>query len=156
MYFRHELGKMIGVNTILLVISPFAGGIIGGPIIQNLGWRWSQWISVILVGFAFAAYVVFVPEVGNSLPQSLCLRSTAEFPQTIYIRGTISQQKTRFGFRTPERTERHSFWFVLTRPIVMFSFPAVTMPCLWSASLAHYEISDVAYQSFVIGLGSLI
>ena len=65
MYFRHELGKMIGVNTILLVISSFTGGIIGGPIIQNLGWRWTQWISLILVGVAFVAYAVFVPEVSD-------------------------------------------------------------------------------------------
>jgi MFS family permease len=63
MYFRHQLGRMIGVNTILLVISPFLGGIVGGPIIQHLGWRWSQYISGILMGVAFLAYLFFVPEV---------------------------------------------------------------------------------------------
>jgi MFS family permease len=63
MYFRHQLGRMIGINTILLVISPFIGGVIGGPVIEELGWRWAQWISGILMGIAFAAYLVFVPEV---------------------------------------------------------------------------------------------
>lgn len=63
MYFRHELGRMVGINTILLVISPFCGGIIGGPIMQHLGWRWSQWISGILMFVAFFAYIFLVPEV---------------------------------------------------------------------------------------------
>ena len=63
MYFRHQLGKMVGINTILLVISPFSGGIIGGPIMEHLGWRWSQWISGILMFVAFFAYIFFVPEV---------------------------------------------------------------------------------------------
>ena len=65
MYFRHQLGRMIGINTILLVISPFIGGIIGGPVIQNLGWRWSQWISGILMGVAFILYLLFVPEASH-------------------------------------------------------------------------------------------
>ena len=63
MYFRHELGRMVGINTILLVISPFCGGIIGGPIMQHLGWRWSQWISGVLMFVAFFAYIFLVPEV---------------------------------------------------------------------------------------------
>lgn len=63
MYFRHQLGRVIGINTILLVISPFLGSIVGGPIIENLGWRWSMNIAGILMGVAFAAYLFFTPEV---------------------------------------------------------------------------------------------
>jgi MFS family permease len=66
MYFQHQLGKMVGINTLWLVISPFSGGIIGGPVLQNLGWRWSQWISGIIMGVALAGYIFLVPEVTSA------------------------------------------------------------------------------------------
>ncbi|OAA66933.1 ankyrin repeat-containing protein [Niveomyces insectorum RCEF 264] len=126
MYYRHQLGKMIGINTILLVISPFIGGIIGGPVIQNLGWRWSQWISGILMGAAFVAYLFLVPE-------------------TIYDRDSTGVQKPWFGFLTPKHRHGKSFLFVLTRPFVMFAYPAVTLPCLWFglAYMPHVGITSV-------------
>jgi MFS family permease len=65
MYFRHQLGKMVGINTILLVISPFSGGIIGGPILEHLGWRWSQWISGVLMFVALFGYIFLAPEVST-------------------------------------------------------------------------------------------
>ena len=75
MYFRHELGKMVGINTILLVISPFSGGIIGGPIIQHLGWRFSQWISGGIMGLALLGMIFLVPEVVQLVPS---LRNIAD------------------------------------------------------------------------------
>jgi hypothetical protein len=52
--------------------------------------------------------------------------------QTIYVRdeGT-GDEKTKFGFRIPKRKDQHSFFFVFTRPLAMFLYPAVSLPCFW-------------------------
>lgn len=125
MYFRHELGRMVGINTILLVISPFSGGIIGGPIIQNLGWRWTQWISAAIMGVALFGMILMVPE-------------------TIYVREQTNPQKTTWGFRIPRREHQHTFWFVLSRPLAIFFYPAVTLPCFWFgiAYMVHVGITS--------------
>lgn len=52
--------------------------------------------------------------------------------------------KTRWGFRIPKRKNQHSFLFVLTRPIVMFMYPAVLLPCFWFgiAYMVHVGITS--------------
>jgi hypothetical protein len=105
-------------------VAPFAGGIIGGAIIDNksLGWRWSQWISLIFMGAGLLAQIFFVPE-------------------TIYIRDSAFSSGTptkatlwsRYGIHIPKREgdKKHSFTFIATRPFVMFKFPAVTLASFW-------------------------
>jgi hypothetical protein len=99
---------------------------VGGAIIDNvsLGWRWSQWLSLILIGIGFLAQIVFVPE-------------------TIYIRNTgpsnfsADPKKptlwSRYGIHIPKRSpdKKHKFLFVATRPFVMFKFPAVVLASFW-------------------------
>lgn len=61
MFFLHEKGSRMGVNSILLVISPYVGGVAGGSIAYNksLGWRWSMYIAAILYATQFLAQVFF-------------------------------------------------------------------------------------------------
>lgn len=61
MFFLHEKGSRMGVNSILLVISPYVGGVAGGSIAYNksLGWRWSMYIAAILYATQFVAQIFF-------------------------------------------------------------------------------------------------
>ncbi|KAJ5113855.1 hypothetical protein N7456_002389 [Penicillium angulare] len=125
MFFRHEKGKKIGISTLAIVVSPFLGTIIGGPIIENksLGWRASQWIPLICMGAGFIMQIFFLPE-------------------TIYIReaGNTSVMEAknptlwaRYGIHIPKRREekQHSFLFIATRPFVLFKYPAVMLSAFW-------------------------
>jgi MFS family permease len=57
LFFFHEKGKRIGLNSFLLVVAPYLGGVTGGSIQYNpkLGWRWAMYIAAILYAFLFAA-----------------------------------------------------------------------------------------------------
>jgi hypothetical protein len=109
----------------------------GGGIINNksLGWRWSQWISLILIGVGFLGLMVFVPE-------------------TIYIRQEVTAETStkkpslwaRYGVHIPKRhpDHQHSFFFVFTRPFVMLAFPAVLLSSFWFgvAYMLHVGITS--------------
>jgi MFS family permease len=57
LFFFHEKGKRIGLNSFLLVVAPYLGGVTGGSIQYNpkLGWRWAMYIAAILYAFLFVA-----------------------------------------------------------------------------------------------------
>lgn len=109
----------------------------GGGIINNksLGWRWSQWISLILIGIGFLALLVFVPE-------------------TIYIRREVTVESStekpslwaRYGVHIPKRhpDHQHSFFYVFSRPFVMLAFPAVLLSSFWFgvAYMLHVGITS--------------
>lgn len=55
MFFLHEKGSRMGVYTFFFVAAPYLGAVCGGSIIQNesLGWRWTQYFSIILYSGLF-------------------------------------------------------------------------------------------------------
>lgn len=61
MFFHHEKGKRMGINTFLLVTSPYLGAVIGGTIDNSpeLGWRWSMYIASILYAGLFISILLF-------------------------------------------------------------------------------------------------
>ncbi|BFZ63344.1 hypothetical protein YB2330_004466 [Saitoella coloradoensis] len=126
-FFRHEKGKKIGTSTLAIVVAPFAGGIIGGAIINNpsLGWRWSQWISLILIAIGFVLQIFFVPE-------TIYIRSTTAAPSD-FQRGRMGSIWAQYGIRIPKRDEsrRHSFFWVFSHPFMMFKHPAVLLSSFW-------------------------
>jgi MFS family permease len=49
-FIQEQRGVALAVGSLPLLFSPIVGPISGGYIAQNLGWRWTCWLSVILAG----------------------------------------------------------------------------------------------------------
>lgn len=61
-FFLHERGRTLVFYTMCLAAGPFVGGVAGGYIAGNLGYRYLFWISAALVGFTLLLEVFIVPE----------------------------------------------------------------------------------------------
>jgi len=61
-FFVHQRGRALAVYTVFLSAGSLLGGVIGGYIATDLGWRWTMWISAILAGINFVLAVFFLPE----------------------------------------------------------------------------------------------
>ncbi|KAJ9611782.1 hypothetical protein H2204_015208 [Knufia peltigerae] len=176
-FFRHEKGKMVGISTLAIVVSPFAGGIVGGAIINNksLGWRWSQWISLILIATGLLMQIVFLPE-------TIFIRDRLESNSSSLETGrdNVAEKPglwARYGIHRPKRdaSKQHSFFFIFTRPFVMFTYPAVAMASFWfgvtymmhvgiTAQIPlifqgppfHFNVLDVGLTAFSGLIGALV
>lgn len=115
---------------------------IGGPIIENdkLGWPASQWIPLIFMAAGFIMQIFFLPE-------TIYIRETRAHPS---IMSTSTPGKPtfwdRYGIHIPKRSEekQHSFFFIATRPFVLFKFPAVILSAFWFgiAYMMHVGITS--------------
>lgn len=61
-FFVHERGRAIAIYTLLLALGPTVGGISGGYIAGNLGYRYIFYISAALLGFVLLCQIFLVPE----------------------------------------------------------------------------------------------
>lgn len=61
MFFLHEKGKRMGINTFMLVCAPYLGGVVGGSIQYNpkLGWQWAMYVSSILLAGLLVCQFLF-------------------------------------------------------------------------------------------------
>ncbi|ERS98342.1 hypothetical protein HMPREF1624_05126 [Sporothrix schenckii ATCC 58251] len=141
MFFLHEKGSRMGVNSILLVVAPYVGGVAGGAIQQNpaLGWRWSMYVSAITYAVQLTAQFCLVPE-------------------TIYERGGHRRQPQsvarRFGFRTPTNPTGESWLQTFRRPYAMFVYPAVVVPSFWVSTAVMTEVANTAGFTLNFGVTS--
>ena len=63
-----ERGPALGIFSIMTFAGPLLAPVIGGFITDSyLGWRWSEWITVIFGFFSFAVGFVFIPETYHPL-----------------------------------------------------------------------------------------
>ncbi|GCB26559.1 uncharacterized transporter C1529.01 [Aspergillus awamori] len=147
MFFLHEKGSRMGVNSILLVIGPYVGGVAGASIAYNpnLGWRWSMYIAAILYAAQFISQFLFVPE-------------------TIYVRdengrgvSKNSEPKpttflSRLKFRPPPPPKGESWGRTFIKPYKMFAYPAVFLPSFWFGVACMTEVGNTA--GFALNFGS--
>ena len=107
---------------------------IGGGIISNpkLGWPASQWIPLIFIGLGLILQIFFLPE-------TIYIRDVqGQQPMAVAATG-VNETKTkstlwdRYGVRRPRRSagKYHGFWFIASRPFVLFGFPAVILATFW-------------------------
>ncbi|PYI12469.1 MFS general substrate transporter [Aspergillus sclerotiicarbonarius CBS 121057] len=146
MFFLHDKGSRMGVNSMLLVVGPYIGGVAGGSIAynQDLGWRWSMYIAAILYAVQFVAQACFVPE-------------------TIYTRdknGTAvskppDQKQNSFlsllKFRIPAVPKHESWAQTFRKPYKMFAYPAVVLPSFWFSVATMTEVGNTA--GFALNFG---
>ncbi|KAK2024756.1 MFS general substrate transporter, partial [Colletotrichum zoysiae] len=67
MVTRAERGRFISYAALGVTLGPALAPIIGGLLVQNLGWRSIFWFLAIYAGVVFAIYFVFVPETARSV-----------------------------------------------------------------------------------------
>lgn len=81
------------------------------------------------------------------LPETIYIRETRAHPASI---STSTPRKPtfwdRYGIHIPKRSEekQHSFFFIATRPFVLFKFPAVILSAFWfgMAYMMHVGITS--------------
>jgi MFS family permease len=56
-FTKEERGRKNGVWTQMISLGAPVGGIIGGPVVYYIGWRWTMWLIAICNGIQFLAYV---------------------------------------------------------------------------------------------------
>ncbi|OAA63341.1 ankyrin repeat-containing protein [Niveomyces insectorum RCEF 264] len=143
MFFLHEKGSRMGINSILLVVAPYVGGVAGGSIQQNpkLGWRWSMYVAAICYAFQLFGQFFFVPE-------------------TIYEREVVAAEPAankrtiwrRLGFRTPTNPTGETYLETFSRPFAMFVYPAVVLPSFWVSVAVMTEVANTA--GFALNFGT--
>ncbi|GJP94945.1 MFS general substrate transporter [Aspergillus niger] len=172
MFFLHEKGSRMGINSILLVISPYVGGVAGGSIAYNksLGWRWSMYIAAILYATQFIAQIFL----GNksSHPTNIIVVTFAylfippliSVPETIYTRNenaaatsqTPDSKPNAFlsllKFRTPKVRENETWAQTFRKPYKMFAYPAVVLPSFWFGVANMTEVGNTAGFALNFGL----
>lgn len=57
-----QRGSKNGVWTQMVAIGPPLGGLIGGPLVQRVGWEWAEWLVAILSFAQTASYILTCPE----------------------------------------------------------------------------------------------
>lgn len=66
------------IYTVFLAMGPIIGGIIGSYIAAAYGWRWTQWLNVILSGVTLLSCAFFLPETSFDRDASIALDLAAE------------------------------------------------------------------------------
>ncbi|EMC98599.1 hypothetical protein BAUCODRAFT_102930 [Baudoinia panamericana UAMH 10762] len=61
-FFRHQRGRAMAIYTVFLALGPIIGGIVGSYIAAAHGWRWSQWLNVILSAFTLVCCALLQAE----------------------------------------------------------------------------------------------
>ncbi|WPH02269.1 MFS general substrate transporter [Acrodontium crateriforme] len=62
LFFVHQRGRAMGVYTVFLAMGSLIGGLVGGYITADLGWRWTCWIPAILSGILLVLCTFLLPE----------------------------------------------------------------------------------------------
>jgi len=159
-FTKEERGRKNGVWTQMISLGAPVGGIIGGPVIYYVGWRWVLWLTAICNGLQFLAYLFTVPE-------------TSQTQRQLSVPG--KNQLFSIPKRVPGRLGLRSFiepFLLLQSPhvtLVAFAYSvtfAITSPGISAivplATKEVYNFSPVAQGLFFVGplvgvlLGELI
>ncbi|KAK6849086.1 MFS general substrate transporter [Apiospora arundinis] len=62
-----ERGRLLGPVMVTVNLGPVIAPVIGGPMCNNLGWRWIFWFLTITGSFFLVAMAAFLPETGRKI-----------------------------------------------------------------------------------------
>ena len=102
---------------------PVIGGVIGGALLQALGWRWLLWIATITSGVTTVATAILLPETYGPylLKQKPASQRNGE-------RDAVNEGKTEGTAIKP----RDLFFEAMKRPLrILFTAPICTIPSLY-------------------------
>ena len=102
---------------------PVIGGVIGGALLQALGWRWLLWIATITSGVTTVATAILLPETYGPylLKQKPASQRNGE-------RDAVNEGKTEGTAIKP----RHVFLKAMKRPLrILVTAPICTIPSLY-------------------------
>jgi MFS family permease len=162
LFFFHEKGKRIGLNSFLLVVAPYLGGVTGGSIQYNtkLGWRWAMYIAAILYAFLFVAILLcgkcpvrktlsgILANI-HTVPETIWTPKPANHVHDLTLKKPLSE---RLGFKKPRPTE--SWVQTFKRPYMMFAYPTVLLPSFWFSLCYMAEVCNTAGFPLNFGKGS--
>ncbi|KAJ5728883.1 uncharacterized protein N7483_003391 [Penicillium malachiteum] len=185
-FFLHQRGRAMAVYTVFLVLGSIIGAIIGSYIAAEAGWRWTQWLNVImsLAGLAFTFFfqpeTLYLPRVNGAndedLPDPTSLDpvdSTEEKPTT--HRGEDIVETASYAPFTFKRSLKvgmyrgniiHEFigpWRTLMFPsvwIIMLQYGGLVGGVAAAESMAVIFVSEPPYlwgaKAGLISIGGLI
>lgn len=159
-FTKEERGRKNGVWTQMISLGAPVGGIIGGPVIYYVGWRWVMWLIAICNGLQFLAYLSTVPETSSTQRQlsgpgkshlfSIPKRARGRLGLRSFIEPFLLLQSPHVAFIA----FAYSVTFAITSPGISAIIPLATKEV--------YNFSPVAQGLFFIGplvgvlLGELI
>ncbi|KAJ5597166.1 hypothetical protein N7450_003624 [Penicillium hetheringtonii] len=131
MYSHVQRGMIMSIFCMAVFIGPFAAPFVGGFIaMSTLGWRWTMWVSAIMI-------------LGGSVVALLCLDETYAPVILVQKAATLRRQTRNWAIHAKQEEIEIDFAALIctnfTRPIVML----ITEPILFLISL---------YISFIYGL----
>ena len=105
MYYFHEHPRVINVVESGIMVSPYVGPLLTAFLVYYVGWRWSYWIYLIIVGVGALLIVTFGDE---TLYDRRCSPSE-QFPRRFRILRVLGVEQAR-------TIHQRSFWKALVRP----------------------------------------
>jgi MFS family permease len=153
MFEQGERGFYMGLYTLSVTNGPHVSPIIGGYITQNLGWRWSLWVSAITQGGLLG--LVFL-----TMPETLFSRETASaliertYAQKLLFIGKVLDRPIRLrDFGTPFRMIRYT---TISLPALYFASSNTYGSALFAVTGAKIAAAtykfDVAQTGLFIGI----
>lgn len=141
--------------TTIDLTSPL-GPIVGGFITQSyLGWRWTQWITLIMAAASFVTAVIFVPETYAPIILSRRARARRFETKNWALHAKIDEQQTRLS----DVLTRYLFrplQMLIQEPILLLI--TLYMAFIYGVIYLFFEAYPIAFQQqrgWNLGVGAL-
>jgi EmrB/QacA subfamily drug resistance transporter len=156
---RDRVAGSIGLMSSILGVGGGAGLVIGGLIVEHLGWHWLFWLPLVVTVFAAIATWRFIPESPVRSPGHINWLAAALMTIGISAVLIAVAQTTEWGWGDPRSIGIFVFglifcvaWVVVE---VRSSVPLVDMSMMrlrgvWTTNLAAFLLGAGMYASFIV------
>ncbi|KAJ2902535.1 major facilitator superfamily transporter [Zalerion maritima] len=153
-----ERGQYVGFTSVPVVLGPSLGPVIGGLLVQYLGWRSIFWFLTIFGGVTMALLVLFFPETGRkivgdgsiqpppiyrTLPQGLASRRARNVLEKTDSRAPKTKFKLPNPFSSMILLFEKSMGLLLTMGAVVFAGFYAIATAMPTQLKKNYGLSDI-------------